>query len=93
MQNQSRDWLIAAITFGVGLTATVVIPSGKVGSALLGSATGAIIGASVLNKRQGESQQKSAARLNQLESQLLKQEELQRLEAELPRLKATVNQL
>ena len=86
MQNQSRDWLIAAITFGVGLTATVVIPSSKVGSVLLGTTPGAVIGAAVLNKRHEADQKK-------LGEQVLGQEERQRLRAELPRLEARVNQL
>ena len=92
MQNQSARWLIAAITLGVGITA-IAVPSGKVGSALLGSTIGAVIGVGVLNKRQSESQQKSAERLKQLEAQVLEQKEWETLEAKLPGLRATVNQL
>lgn len=100
MQNQYKDWLIAVITLGVGITATVVVPSGKVGSALLGSTTGAVVGAAVLNKRHEADRKKLGDQVlrqeesqKQLEAQVLKQEEWETLKAEFPRLKATVNQL
>ena len=64
MQNQSRDWLIAAITLGVGLTATVVVPSSKVDSALLGTTTGAVIGAAVLNMRHEDDRKELGLQMN-----------------------------
>lgn len=77
MQNQSRDWLLAAsLTLGVGVIATFVVPSNKANSALLGSTTGAVIAAAILNGQEIKKQQKT-----------------KKLVADLPPLESKVNQL
>lgn len=74
MQNQSKDWLLAAsITLGVGVAAAIVVPSGKLGSALLSTTTGAVIGAAVLNGKKVKTQQENEVRWKQLEEQLIRQ--------------------
>ncbi len=93
MQNFS-DWLIAgSLTFAVGATASFLIPGGGASGALLGSTAGAVLGAAISSKLQDEQQRETVAHLKDLEKQVAKQDEWERIKAELPTLAQRVKEL
>ncbi len=68
MQNFS-DWLIVgSLTLVVGATASFAIPGGGASGALLGSTTGAVLGAAISSKRQDDKQRETVTRLKELEN-------------------------
>lgn len=88
------DWLIAgSLTLAVGTTASFVVPGGGAAGALLGSTTGAILGAAISSKRQDDKQQNTINQLKVLQDQVAKQEEWQKLNAQLTTLKVQVAEL
>ena len=92
MQNFS-DWLIVgSLTLVVGATASFVIPGGA-NAALLGSTTGAFLGAAISSKRQDEKQRETVTRLHELEKQVAKQDRWENIKAKLPILTERVKEL
>ena len=88
------DWLIVgSVTLFVGGTASLVIRGDGASGALLGSTTGAVLGAAISGKRQEDKQRDTIIRLEQLEQQVAKQEEWEKIEVELPNLIARVAEL
>ncbi|MTJ50505.1 hypothetical protein, partial [Dolichospermum sp. UHCC 0259] len=88
---QFSDWMIVgAFTFGVGITGSL---TGRVDVGLLGSTTGAIIGASVASKLQDKRQLDTQIKLKQVENQIKTQEELTKLNEQLVILRARVESL
>ncbi|KAB8316907.1 hypothetical protein SD81_027655 [Tolypothrix campylonemoides VB511288] len=88
------DWLIVgSLTLGVGVTTSFFISGGKTNSALLGSSTGAVLGAAISTIRQEKKQRDTLIRLKQLEERVAKQDEWEELNAKLPNLKAQVTEL
>jgi len=84
------DWLIVgSVTLFVGGTASFVIRGGGASGALLGSTTGAVLGAAISSKRQEDKE----IELKTLKEQLVKQEEWKKLNAQLPILKPQVAEL
>ena len=78
---QFSDWMIVgAFTFGVGITGSL---TGQVSVGLLGSTTGAIIGAAVAGKLQDKRQINIVSELDKLKKLVATQEELTKLNQQL----------
>ncbi|MDK2408664.1 AAA family ATPase [Aphanizomenon sp. PH219] len=78
---QFSDWMIVgAFTFGVGITGSF---TGQVSVGLLGSTTGAIIGAAVAGKLQDKRQINIVSELDKLKKLVATQEELTKLNQQL----------
>ncbi|MDJ0696210.1 AAA family ATPase [Mastigocoleus sp. MO_188.B34] len=90
MEKLSHLLIVGSLTLGVGITASLV---GSSNGVLLGSTTGAIIGAGISSKLEDRKEQEAKIQLEQLKTQVLKQEEWEKVKAELPILKARVTQL
>lgn len=89
-----QDWLIVgSLTLGIGATASLALRTAGVGGALLGSASGAVIGAAISTRRQDNKQQDSLTQLQLLQEKVVKQEVWQNIQAELPLLEARVKEL
>lgn len=89
-----QDWLIVgSLTLGIGaVTAFATRSSGPIG-ALLGSASGSVIGAAISTRRQDDSQRDTLTQLKLLQEQIAKQQEWEEIKAKLPVLTARVNEL
>ncbi len=67
-----QDWLIVgSLTLGIGATASLALRTAGVGGALLGSASGAVIGAAISTRRQDNKQQDSLTQLQLLQEKRL----------------------
>lgn len=89
-----QDWLIVgSLTLGIGATASLALRTAGVGGALLGSTSGAIIGAAISTRRQDNKQQDNLTQLQLLQEKVVKQEVWQNIQAELPLLEARVKEL
>lgn len=89
-----QDWLIVgSLTLGIGATASLALRTAGVGGALLGSASGAVIGAAISTRRQDNKQRDSLTQLQLLQEKVVKQEVWQNIQAELPLLEARVKEL
>jgi predicted nucleic acid-binding Zn-ribbon protein len=88
---QFSDWvIIGAFTFGIGITGSL---TGQVNVGVLGSTTGAVIGAAVSGKLQDKRQRKMLIELDGLRTKVEKQEELVNLNQKLIILKPQVESL
>ncbi|TVP62614.1 MAG: AAA family ATPase [Nodularia sp. (in: Bacteria)] len=88
---QFSDWIIVgAFTFGIGITGSF---TGQVSVGLLGSTTGAIIGASVVSKLQDNRQRDTSNKLIRLSNLVDKQQELTKLTQQLSVIQPKVEAL
>ncbi|GEM_PF-5657183 len=55
VQNLSDLLIAVSLTLTVGTAASFIVPGGRSGGALLGSTTGAVLGAAISSKRQRQS--------------------------------------
>lgn len=89
--NQFSDWMIiVAFTFGIGITGSL---TGQVSVGLLGSTTGAVIGAAVSGKLQDKRQRNTLSELDKLKKLVATQEELTKLNQQVAILRPRVQDL
>ncbi|MBE9257720.1 AAA family ATPase [Dolichospermum sp. LEGE 00246] len=88
---QFSDWMIVgAFTFGIGITGSL---TGQVSVGLLGSTTGAVIGAAVSGKLQDKRQHDTVSELDKLKKLVATQEELTKLNQQVAILQPRVEDL